>query len=72
MRLLVLAGGFGTRLKTAVPDVPKALAPVLGKPFLQFQIELWISQGIQKLYFFIALSGRSNNRLLRDSKKLKI
>ena len=53
MRLLVLAGGFGTRLKTAVSDVPKALAPVLGKPFLQFQLELWISQGIQNFTFLL-------------------
>jgi len=53
MRLLILAGGFGTRLKTAVSDVPKALAPVLGKPFLQLQIELWVSQGIQNFTFLL-------------------
>ena len=39
MRLLVLAGGFGTRLKSVVNDVPKALAPVGSVPFLQLQIE---------------------------------
>ena len=38
MRLMVLAGGFGTRLKTAIADVPKALAPVGGVPFLQLQL----------------------------------
>lgn len=53
MRLLVLAGGFGTRLKTAVRDVPKALAPIIGKPFLQLQIELWVSQGIRNLTFLL-------------------
>jgi D-glycero-alpha-D-manno-heptose 1-phosphate guanylyltransferase len=25
---IVLAGGFGTRLRAAVPDLPKAMAPV--------------------------------------------
>lgn len=30
----ILAGGFGTRLKTAVPDRPKILAEVNGRPFL--------------------------------------
>ena len=53
MRLLVLAGGFGTRLKVAVGDVPKALAPVVDKPFLQLQIELWVSQGIHNLTFLL-------------------
>ena len=53
MNLLVLAGGFGTRLKSAVPDVPKALAPVCGLPFLQFQIENWRTQGLNDFSFLL-------------------
>lgn len=53
MRLFVLAGGFGTRLKAALGDVPKALAPVADKPFLQLQIGLWVSQGIHNLTFLL-------------------
>mgnify|MGYP000854722335 CR=1 FL=1 len=53
MRLLVLAGGFGTRLKTAIRGVPKALAPVIDNPFLQLQIELWVSQGVHNLTFLL-------------------
>lgn len=39
MKIFILAGGFGTRLKTLVSDVPKPLAPINGTPFLDFQIE---------------------------------
>jgi len=53
MRLLVLAGGFGTRLKTSIGDLPKALAPVGGIPFLRFQIQNWLSQGIQEYTFLL-------------------
>lgn len=53
MRLLVLAGGIGSRLKTAVSDVPKALAPIGGKPFLQLQIERWLSQGLSEFTFLL-------------------
>lgn len=53
MRLLVLAGGFGSRLKTAISDVPKALAPIGDKPFLQLQIEHWISQGLREFTFLL-------------------
>jgi NDP-sugar pyrophosphorylase family protein len=53
MRLLVLAGGFGTRLKTAIGDVPKALAPIGNVPFLQFQIEHWLSQGLREFTFLL-------------------
>jgi NDP-sugar pyrophosphorylase family protein len=53
MKLCVLAGGFGTRLQSAVSDVPKALAPICGVPFLRLQIEQWIAQGIQSFIFLL-------------------
>jgi NDP-sugar pyrophosphorylase family protein len=53
MRLLVLAGGFGTRLKTAVTDVPKALAHIGDVPFLRLQLEQWHVQGLRKFIFLL-------------------
>ncbi len=32
--VIILAGGLGTRLKSVVSDVPKPMAPVAGRPFL--------------------------------------
>lgn len=43
---IVLAGGLGTRLRGTVPDVPKPMAPVNGRPFLEHQLDYWIGQGI--------------------------
>jgi D-glycero-alpha-D-manno-heptose 1-phosphate guanylyltransferase len=51
--LLVLAGGYGTRLREAVPEVPKPLAPVINRPFLEHQIENWIGQGVTALTFLL-------------------
>ena len=53
MNLLVLAGGFGTRLKATVTDVPKALAPIGDVPFLQLQVEHWLAQGLRKFTFLL-------------------
>jgi NDP-sugar pyrophosphorylase family protein len=53
MRLIVLAGGFGTRLKSAIADVPKALAPIGDVPFLQLQIEHWLAQGLREFTFLL-------------------
>lgn len=53
MRMLVLAGGFGTRLQPVLADFPKALAPVGKVPFLRFQIEHWISQGLRSFVFLL-------------------
>lgn len=33
---IILAGGFGTRLQSVVSDVPKPMAPVNGRPFLDY------------------------------------
>lgn len=53
MRLLVLAGGFGTRLKAEVGDMPKALAPVGDVPFLKIQLEHWLAQGLRVFTFLL-------------------
>ena len=43
---IVLAGGFGTRLQTVVSEVPKPMAPVAGKPFLQYILDYLIDQQV--------------------------
>lgn len=35
MEAIILAGGFGSRLREVVPDLPKPMAPVAGRPFLE-------------------------------------
>ncbi|MCW3077217.1 MAG: hypothetical protein JWO32_1826 [Bacteroidetes bacterium] len=36
---IILAGGFGTRLKSVIADLPKPMAAVNGEPFLSFQLK---------------------------------
>ena len=48
---IILAGGLGTRLREAVPDLPKCMAPVAGKPFLYYVISYFAKQGIDKFLF---------------------
>ncbi len=45
---IILAGGLGTRLRTVVSDIPKPMAPVQGRPFLEYLMDYWIEQGIQR------------------------
>jgi len=46
---IVLAGGFGTRLKEIVKEVPKPMANVNNKPFLYYLFKLLRRNGIQKI-----------------------
>ena len=41
MEAIILAGGLGTRLRGVIGEIPKCMAPVDGKPFLQYQLE-WL------------------------------
>lgn len=48
---IILAGGLGTRLREAVPDLPKSMAPVADRPFLSFVIDYLRMQGVQRFVF---------------------
>lgn len=46
---VVLAGGFGTRLAAVVSDVPKPMAPVAGRPFLEHLLGNLAAQGVRQV-----------------------
>jgi D-glycero-alpha-D-manno-heptose 1-phosphate guanylyltransferase len=49
MEAVVLAGGFGTRLKEVVPDLPKPMAPVAGRPFLEILLSMLARKGFTRV-----------------------
>lgn len=49
MEAIVLAGGFGTRLRELVPDVPKPMAPVAGRPFLEILLGTLSRKGFRRV-----------------------
>ena len=64
---IILAGGLGTRLRSAVPDLPKPMAPIAGRPFLEHQLDFWIAQGVRHFILSVgyrheAISGHFGSR----------
>jgi NDP-sugar pyrophosphorylase family protein len=51
---IILAGGLGTRLQHLVPDLPKALAPINGRPFLEYMLEYLITQKVEHFIFAVS------------------
>ena len=48
MEAIILAGGLGSRLKAVVPEVPKPMAPINGRPFLEYLLDYWANQGVNR------------------------
>ncbi len=46
---IVLAGGLGTRVSHLLGDLPKPMAPVLGRPFIEWVCRYLAKQGIQRI-----------------------
>ncbi len=45
---IILAGGLGTRLRQVVSEIPKPMAPVAGRPFLEYLLKYLGGYGIKK------------------------
>jgi NDP-sugar pyrophosphorylase family protein len=46
---VILAGGFGTRLRSVVGDNPKVLASVCGRPFIEYLLDQLVLEGVQSV-----------------------
>lgn len=46
---MVLAGGFGTRVRHLLGDLPKPMAPVAGRPFVEWVLRYLLKQGIRQV-----------------------
>ena len=49
MEAIVLAGGLGTRLREVVPGLPKPMAPVAGRPFLEILLTTLARKGFRRV-----------------------
>jgi len=57
MQAIILAGGLGTRLGARTRDLPKALLPIAGRPFLAWLVEALERCGYRELVLCIGHHG---------------
>ncbi len=72
MQAVILAGGLGTRLKPITDSLPKALTPVLGKPFIDYQVELLKKSGVRDLVLCIGYRGEKIEDHLGDGSRFGV
>ena len=57
MQVVILVGGQGTRIKSALPDIPKPMASILGRPFLEYLLDFLSSKKISRVHMAIGYLG---------------
>ncbi len=63
----ILAGGFGTRLRSVVKDRPKVLAQVVGRPFLVYLLDQLSKAGLERVVLCTGYLGEQIEAEFGDS-----
>lgn len=58
MQVAIIAGGLGTRLGPLTRDKPKSMVEILGKPFLEYQLEFLRKGGIRDVVLCLGHLGK--------------
>ncbi|MBI5168812.1 MAG: NTP transferase domain-containing protein [Candidatus Eisenbacteria bacterium] len=72
MKAFVLAGGLGTRLRPRFGDLPKALAPLQGRPFLARQLSWLRDRGITQSVILAGYGADQLRETLGDGESLGV
>ena len=64
--ILILAGGFGTRLQSTLPKIPKILAPVEGQPFLYWLLKNLYRQGAKNIILLLHYKNEMIENFLKN------
>jgi D-glycero-alpha-D-manno-heptose 1-phosphate guanylyltransferase len=67
MEAIILAGGLGTRLKKVVPDLPKPMAPVAGRPFLEILLSMLASKDFTRVILSLGFMSEKISLHFGDS-----
>ena len=57
MKVVIIAGGQGTRIASVNADIPKAMIPIDGKPILEYQVLMAKRYGYTDFLFIIGHLG---------------
>ena len=52
MKVVILAGGFGTRLSEYTDAIPKPMVPIGGKPIIEHIVDICLKFGHRILYCY--------------------
>ncbi|MDA1124519.1 MAG: nucleotidyltransferase family protein [Crenarchaeota archaeon] len=72
MKVVILAGGLGTRLQPYTKSVPKSMLPLGGKPILEHEIEWVKKNGIKEIVLCVSYLRNKIEDYFGDGKKFGV
>ncbi len=72
MKVVIMAGGKGTRIASVKSDVPKPMIPICGKPILEWQIENLKACGLTDIMLVIGYLGHVIKDYFGDGEKFGV
>ncbi len=69
MKVVIIAGGKGTRIASVNSEIPKAMIPVCGKPIVEHEVELCKRYGFTDFLFIIGHMGDQISSFFGDGSK---
>ena len=72
MKVVIMAGGKGTRIASVKSDVPKPMIPICGKPILEWQIENLKACGLTDITLVIGYLGHVIKEYFGDGEKFGV
>lgn len=69
MKVVVIAGGQGTRIASVNSEIPKAMIPIAGKPILEYEVEMAKRYGYIDFLFIIGYMGSQIASYFGDGSK---
>ena len=69
MKVVILAGGFGTRLSEYTDTIPKPMVPIGNKPIIEHIMDIYAGYGHKDFYIALGYKGEIIKKYFENSKK---
>ena len=69
MKVVILAGGYGTRLSEYTETIPKPMVPIGGKPIIEHIMDVYSNYGHREFYIALGYKGDVIKKYFKNFKK---
>ena len=65
MKVVILAGGYGTRLSEYTDTIPKPMVPIGNKPIIEHIMQIYSNYGYKEFYLALGYKGDVIKNILK-------